>query len=89
MHQIQCAPARRASAGIHAIESRKDAVRAIELVCAYLERSEPTNPAQLFLRRAGRIIEMNFLQLVDELAPDALKDVSRIMGVDPSTINKE
>jgi type VI secretion system protein ImpA len=83
------ASARRSAAGVYSIGSRQDAMRAIELVCAYLERSEPTNPAQLFLRRAGRVIDMNFLQLVDELAPDALKDVSRILGVDPSTINNE
>ena len=68
------------------IENRQDAVRAIELVCAYLERNEPTNPAQLLLRRASRVIDKNFLQLVRDLAPDAVKDVARILGVDPSEI---
>jgi type VI secretion system protein ImpA len=81
------APARRS--GVHSVETRQDAVRAIELVCAYLERSEPTNPAQLLLRRAARVIDKNFLQLVRELAPDAVKDVARIMGVDPSKVNDE
>jgi type VI secretion system protein ImpA len=82
-------PARRAAAGVHSVESRQDAMRAIDLVCAYLERTEPTNPAQLFLRRAGRVIDMNFLQLMDELAPDSLKDVARIMGVDPGSVSRE
>ena len=83
----QPAPVRRG--GVHSVETRQEAVRAIELVCAYLERSEPTNPAQLLLRRAARVIDKNFLQLVRELAPDAVKDVARIMGVDPSKAGEE
>jgi type VI secretion system protein ImpA len=79
----------RATGGVHSVDSRKDAIRAIELVCAYLERSEPTNPAQLLLRRASRVIDKNFLELVRDLAPDAVKDVARIMGVDPSAIDGE
>jgi type VI secretion system protein ImpA len=80
-------PARRS--GVYSVETRQEAVRAIELVCAYLERSEPTNPAQLLLRRAARVIDKNFLQLVRELAPDAVKDVARIMGVDPSKVSDD
>lgn len=83
------APALRPAGGVHSVDSRQEAIRAIELVCAYLERSEPTNPAQLLLRRAARVIDKNFLQLVRELAPDAVKDVARIMGVDPDTVNDQ
>lgn len=68
------------------INSRAEALRAIEMVCDYLERAEPTNPAQLLLRRASRLLGHNFLQLMKELAPDALSEVARIMGVDPSTV---
>ena len=75
--------------GVQSVDTRQDAIRAIELVCAYLERHEPTNPAQLLLRRAARVIDKNFLQLVRELAPDAVKEVARVMGVDPSTITDQ
>lgn len=68
------------------VNSRAEAVRAIEMVCVYLERHEPTNPAPLFLRRASMLIERNFLELLKELAPNALDDVARIVGVDPSTV---
>jgi type VI secretion system protein ImpA len=71
-----------------AVNSRADAVRAIELICAYLERHEPTNPAQLFLRRARGLLERNFLELLKELAPGALDDVARIVGVDPGTVGQ-
>ena len=65
------------------IDSRADATRAIEMVCAYLERTEPTNPAQLLLRRAGKLINKNFLELGREFAPDAVNEVARVMGVSP------
>jgi type VI secretion system protein ImpA len=78
------AAAPKLSAGVQSVDTRQQAIRAIELVCDYLERHEPTNPAQLLLRRAARVIDKNFLELVRELAPDAVKDVARIMGVDPN-----
>lgn len=82
------APARRGRGGgsLGAIESRADAVRAIELVCAYLEKNEPTNPAANLLRRAQRLIDRNFLQLVREFAPDAVGEVARMLGVDPESL---
>ena len=82
------APTRRGNGGgMGSIESRQDAVRAINLVCAYLERWEPTNPAQLLLRRAERLIDKNFLQLVRDLAPDAVNDVARILGINPDSLD--
>jgi len=73
--------------GVLGIDSREDAIKAINLVCAYLERAEPTNPAQLLLRRAERLIDRNFLQLIKQFAPDAMNEVARVMGVDPDSIN--
>lgn len=73
----------------NAIHNREDALRAIELVCDYLERTEPTNPAQLLLRRSRKLINKNFLQLMRELAPDAINEVARIMGVDPDSIESD
>ena len=72
--------------GMGTIESRADAVRAIDLVCAYLEKNEPTNPAADLLRRAQRLIDRNFLQLVREFAPEAVGEVARMLGVDPDSL---
>lgn len=68
------------------VTSREEAVRAIDMVCEYLERAEPTNPAPLFLRRARQLVNHNFLQLMKVLAPDALAEVARTVGIDPDTI---
>jgi len=83
--EVTAEPASRRG-GVFSVDTRADALRAIELVCAYLERNEPTNPAQFLLHRAARVIDKNFLQLVKELAPDSMKDVAKIMGIDPATV---
>lgn len=72
-----------------AVWSRDDALRAIDLICAYLDKAEPTNPAQLLLRRAYRLINKNFLQLIQEFAPDALDGVAHVLGVNPDSISSQ
>ncbi len=68
------------------INSREDAIRAIDMICSYIERAEPTNPAPLFLRRARQLIGQNFLQLIKALAPEALAGVAHMVGVDPNAV---
>jgi len=68
------------------VTTRDEAVKAIDLVIDFLERTEPTNPAPLFLRRARQLIGHNFLQLMKVLAPDAMAEVARIVGVDPESV---
>jgi type VI secretion system protein ImpA len=68
------------------VTTRAEAVRAIDLVCEYLDRNEPTNPAPLFLRRARDLLGRNFLELLKELAPAALQDVAKSVGVDPASV---
>ena len=72
-----------------AIDTRADALRAIDMVCDYLERAEPTNPAQLLLRRARRLVNKNFLELVRELAPESLGEVARIMGMSADEVTSD
>jgi type VI secretion system protein ImpA len=68
------------------VNSRDDALRAIDMVIAYMEAAEPSNPAPLFLRRARQLVNHNFLQLMKVLAPDAMHEVARIVGVDPESV---
>ena len=68
------------------VSNRADALRAIDMVCEFLERTEPSNPAPLFLRRARQLVNHNFLQLMKELAPEAMANVARTVGVDPDSV---
>lgn len=73
------------SGGVMQVNNRADAVRAIDLVCTYLDREEPTNPASLLLKRARRLIDKDFIELMKDLAPEAAQEVARVLGVDLSS----
>ena len=62
------------------VGSREDARRALERVCEYLERHEPSNPASLFARRAQRMLDMNFLDIMRELSPDSMNQLETLTG---------
>jgi type VI secretion system protein ImpA len=62
------------------IRTREDAVRVLDLVCSYLERHEPSNPAPLFIRRAQRLMTKNFIEIVKDLMPDSLSNLEKLAG---------
>ena len=62
------------------IRSRKDVIAALDQVVQYLQRTEPTNPAQMLLRRAQRVMNMSFLEAINELAPEALHQAELMLG---------
>lgn len=66
--------------GVGDIRTRADVVRALERVCDFLAKNEPTNPAPLLIRRAQRIMTMPFMDIIRELAPDAVGHVETITG---------
>lgn len=62
------------------IESPQDAARAIDRICDYYARSEPSSPVPLLLRRAQRLIGMDFLTLLEDLAPGGLGELRVVAG---------
>jgi type VI secretion system protein ImpA len=62
------------------LRTREEAVRVLDLVCRYLERHEPSNPAPLFIRRAQRLMMKNFVEIVRDLLPDSLSNLERLAG---------
>lgn len=67
-----------------AIRTRTDVIVQLDRLCEFLQRTEPTNPAPLLLQRAKRLMQMNFLELIDDLAPDGASQVRIVVGADPS-----
>jgi type VI secretion system protein ImpA len=63
------------------LTSRSDARRQLDAVAAFLERTEPAHPAAMFVRRAARLLEMDFLEIIKELAPDSLDGVRLLGGI--------
>lgn len=65
------------------VTSREDVVQALDEVCAYLEVAEPTNPAPLLLRRAQRLLQMSFVDIVREMAPEGMGSLDKVLGPFP------
>lgn len=63
------------------IRSREDAIRQLETICSFFERTEPGNPAPLFIRRAQRLLNKSFVDIIRELAPDSLNRIEDIAGI--------
>ena len=57
---------------VGAIRSRQDAIRALDAVAEFFRRSEPSSPIPLFLERAKRLVSKSFLEVLADIAPEAL-----------------
>ena len=62
------------------IQSRDDVLRALETICAYYHRAEPSSPVPLLLQRAKRLVNKDFMDLVKDLTPDAVAALQIIVG---------
>jgi type VI secretion system protein ImpA len=63
------------------LRSRADARRQLELVCSFLERTEPSHPAPLLIRRAVRLLDLSFVDVIRDLAPEAVKLIENLGGL--------
>ena len=64
------------------IRSKDDVVRALDRICVYYERTEPSSPVPVLLRHAQRLVPMTFLEVMRHLAPDAMGRVQLIGGLE-------
>jgi type VI secretion system protein ImpA len=66
------------------IRSPQEALLAIEKVCQYFDRHEPSSPVPLLLRRAQRLVSKNFLEVIQDVCPDAVSQIQTLGGVSGS-----
>ncbi len=62
------------------INSREDVMRALEKSCEFFSRNEPSSPVPILLKRAQKLISMDFLDIVRDLAPGGVQEVEKIRG---------
>ena len=62
------------------LRSRDDVIRAIDAICDYYSAYEPSSPLPLLLRRCKRLVTMNFVQIIEEMAPAGLEQIKVIAG---------
>lgn len=67
------------------VNSREDVIRAIDKICDYYKRYEPSSPVPLFLNRAKRLASKSFLEILRDITPDALAQALAIGGISDGT----
>ncbi|MDX8507963.1 type VI secretion system protein TssA [Mesorhizobium captivum] len=63
------------------ITSRDDVVKCLDLVVAFYDRTEPSSPIPHLARRVRRMVHMDFVELMEDLAPSGLKEFRLLAGV--------
>lgn len=64
------------------VASRDDVVRLLDRICAYYEKCEPSSPVPLLLARARRWVFKDFIDVLRDIAPDAVAQAEAIRGHD-------
>jgi len=63
------------------LKTRADARRVLESVCDFLERTEPAHPAPILIRRAARLLDLSFVDIIRDLAPEAAGTIENLGGI--------
>jgi type VI secretion system protein ImpA len=74
-------PSGTGAAAVGAIRSRQDAIRALDAVAEFFRRNEPSSPIPLFVERAKRLVSKNFLEVLADVAPDAVPQARTAGGL--------
>jgi type VI secretion system protein ImpA len=74
---------------VGAIRSRQDATRALDAVAQFFRTNEPSSPIPLLIERAKRLVAKDFLEVLAELAPEALAPAKAASGVRDSGASGE
>lgn len=62
------------------IANRADVLRLLDKICKYYAQHEPASPVPLLLERAKRLVPKNFMEVLEDLAPDGIAQLLVISG---------
>jgi len=62
------------------ISGPQDVMRRLDEICDYYTRCEPSSPVPLLLRRAQRLVGMDFMDLLRDLAPGGISELRVVSG---------
>jgi type VI secretion system protein ImpA len=74
--------ATRAQALSGRITSRAEVEKALDMIIAFYEANEPSSPLPHLARRLRKMVPMNFVELMGEIAPSGLKEFRDLAGGD-------
>ncbi len=62
-----------------AINGWDDVEQMLDRICDFYRRAHPSSPVPLLLQRARAMVRMDFMQLLEELAPTGVPDAERVL----------
>jgi type VI secretion system protein ImpA len=62
------------------VETRDDVLKAIDAITDYYRRREPASPVPLVLQRARDWVALDFLQVLEDIAPGGLDEARRVLA---------
>ena len=68
-----------------AIASNDDVIRAIDRICEYYARYEPSSPVPLLMQRARRLVSADFMTIMKDMASGGVEQVATISGISESS----
>jgi type VI secretion system protein ImpA len=66
---------------VGSVKSRQDAIRALDAVADFFRHTEPSSPIPLFLDRAKRLVSKDFLEVLADIAPEAVAQARAAGGL--------
>jgi len=67
------------------ITNRNDVIRMLDKICTYYDQYEPTSPVPIFMKRAKKLVTMSFVDVMKELAPEAMQKIEVFTGESSSS----
>jgi type VI secretion system protein ImpA len=70
------------------VASREEAIRSLAAIAEFFRQTEPSSPVPLFIERTVRMISMDFMELLEEIAPESVDKAKSAAGIRESQGNK-
>ena len=63
------------------LTSRQEVIACLDKIIEFYDRTEPASPVPFLARRMRRMVPMDFLELMEDLAPSGLKEFRSLAGI--------
>lgn len=62
------------------INNNQDVIKALNLICEYYKKAEPSSPIPLLLERVMRLVGKDFMEVLQDMAPNGVEQVEFLSG---------
>ncbi len=70
------------------INSNQDVSKALNLISEYYKKNEPSSPIPMMLERVSRLVGKNFMEVLQDIAPNGVEQVDFLRGISNNDNNE-